>query len=141
MTNKADVPTFFVHNETLARKKREEETEGKQRAARVGTWKIRKLLGFSSFHSFPYAQKMFRFIFSCILFYVSRFLFACFMLVCSLLQRILPMLFPVQIFVNNSQTTMIVCHFANNSRTNTFTHVGDIVTATKKCGTLKVIPL
>ena len=30
---------FRVHIETLARKKRGEETEGKQRAARVGTWK------------------------------------------------------------------------------------------------------
>ena len=45
MQNTAAVPTFSVHIETLARKKREEETEGKQRAARVGTWKYENYWG------------------------------------------------------------------------------------------------
>ena len=68
------------------REKRKQKASREQQEWELG--KYENYWGFNSFHSFPYAQKMFRFIFLCILFYVSRFLFACFLLVCSLLHRI-----------------------------------------------------
>ena len=114
MKNKADVAPFFVHIETLARKKREEETEGKQRAARVGTWEHGNYWGSMVFiisicsGNLPVYLFMYPVLcppFSVCMFSVGMFPASSY----------LPMLFPVQNSVNISPST------------------------TQQCGTLKVI--
>ena len=139
MKNKAAVPTFFVHNETPARKreKRKQKASREQQEWEHGKYENYWVsIVFVVFHMLRKCSGL-SFYVSCFMSPVFCLHVFCWYVPCFIV--FLQMLFPVQIFVNNSQTTTIVCHFADNSRTNTFTHVGDIVTATKKCGTLKVI--